>query len=321
MIQAPCKTAVNNSAKAFALNYHGGKDVFDVHKARQRFLDDGDGLKFGDCFVRLRPLHDYEIDAPQPERPAKLIVTTDIVETLTIRHNIPLTAEESRVIRRLELEFLNDLNQYFAGTELSVVDSNELEEIYSVPLHKEKLPIVSIDDLWQNSKAVYFHINRQKEQFDNRTRLASRKGKLPLEQQAKILRRELPRSDIALLDRGCIGGRTIAHSVRILRNAGLNVRKIYLAIRSEESLEKLGHKLGPSIELKPLSNRVGSEWVEARDLVGISGRPVKNDGWIPYFINTDFISAPLSNLAGFRNSCLEFLKDVEQIAKVVLEKV
>ena len=251
-----------------------------------------------------------------------LVVSTDVVETLTRRHGIRLTPEAGKSIRKLELQFLKGLGEHFDGIEVSVVSSKELEEIYHMPLHKEKLPVVSIDDLWLSNNVFYFHINRELDPSVNKTGPAPRKGHLSLEGQARQLRRLLPGDEVALLDRGCIGGGTIARSVEILRNAHINVRKVYIAIRTESSLQKLREKLGTSIEVVPLSEKlVCGEWVESRDLVGISGRPVKSSGWIPYFMDTTFISAPLAGVGEFKNSCVSFLKDVEKIAGVVLERL
>ena len=281
-------------------------------------------------FKFTSPLHEENAGKNQQERePGKLIMTADVVETLASRHGIMLTPEGSKNMRRMELQFLEGLKRHFNG-EVKVVSGAELEEIYRGQLSKEKLPIISIDDLWFYNGVQYFHINRELDVLENKIRLKPRNGHLSLERQAQELRRVIPGSDVALLDRGTIKGGTIAHSVELLKKAGLNVRKVYIAIRAEQSMEQLRKKLGPSIEVVPLAEKlVCGEWLESRDLAGVSGRPLAGDGArpaekrgrIPYFTSPDFISAPVVDLDGFRSACMNFLGEVEKMAGFVLKRV
>jgi hypothetical protein len=264
----------------------------------------------------MKPMHENAAGLGAPEQPGKMLLTADIAETLTRRHGISLAPGEVKYISRLERQFLERLDRYFSCENISLVSSGQIEAIYQKQLKNEKLPIVSIDDLWVKQGVVYFHINRELDAGTSRIHLAPRHGHQSLEKQAQELRRSLQNNEVALLDRGSIGGGTLLHSVQILRDANIRVRRVYMAVHTEQSLQNLRETLDPSIDVIPLSDKlVGNEWLESRDIVGVSGRPVKGSrGWIPYSLNPNFISAPLADAEAFTGACISLLRKVEKVA-------
>lgn len=252
----------------------------------------------------------------------RLILTGDVVSTLNGRYGIPLYLDQDRRLDELERKFLEDLaSSIFSDYDCLVLSNREVIDLYEEHTSRESLPVVSIDDLWKKEGIFYFEINRKLDSDSGDVYLAPRAGHESLENQVKHLVNQLPQGEVMLVDRGCIAGGTILYSASLLGKEGIRVRKVLLGPHRKEGFDRLKSELGSSVEISLLSHDWNcEEWVESRDLVGISGRILKNGGHSPYFAQPSYISARINDPPSFRQQCEYFLREVEMRGGVKLNR-
>lgn len=243
----------------------------------------------------------------------RLIVSGDVVSTLELRYGIGLYPNQDRQLNDIEQNFLNDLgSSIFNDYAFHVLTNREIIELYQQHRDESGLPIVSIDDLWEGNNIFHLQLNRELDLNSGNVYLAPRAGFASLEIQARNLAANLPQREVMLVDRGSINGGTILFSSSLLAKYGIQVRKVVLGPYRKEGLDRLKHELGSSIDVSVLSGHWRcDEWVESRDLVGVSGRILKGGGYSPYFAQPQYISARINEYPSFREQCEYFLKEVE----------
>ncbi len=215
-----------------------------------------------------------------PERP-KIIITLDLVHTLLRRHEMHNSPLAIARIQRIEQEAARRVKRALKNHDVHFLDSKTLEEGFRTHLEKEKLPVISIDDIHiptavDRPNLFHLHLTRQYDVEAGTHGHGPRPHAPSFEDQLGYLSGRLKGKQVALVDTGIFGGETLRRSVRLLESNGIQVKRIYAGVVRRKGLERI-HDLMPGIDVIHVLGDQGfcDDWMfEMRDLI-FGGRVVK----------------------------------------------
>lgn len=239
------------------------------------------------------------------------MVTKDIVPTLENRYKKIIRNETKTKIRKLEEEFLNEFWQYVPeNVAKESLDAEELSRQLAERIAGERNPVITLDDVYvkPGKTAGYLSVCRIIDSNGNIIGLGARPGDESLNEQLKDLSEKFEK--VALVDVGSFCGDTMVEVIKLLRDAGVEISRVYLGVWGKDAINKINGSAPASAE----KTYKFYEWIELRDLLGVDGRKTEDGQIIPYWNEpVKWASIPEENKEGVKDLCLNYNKKLLEI--------
>ncbi len=211
------------------------------------------------------------------------VFTKDAVKLFTNRFGLRLSEKDSNQIDKIEDELIADVSPYLTQEYRITVLPNP-----NAPLTENRA--LYLDDVHFGRPNTSFSVTRTLPFEDLGNRFKSEKILQRAESdslEAQV--RRLKHRNYDVVDIGIFSGKTMLEQLNLLRNQGINIDCLVVALAGRNALQSANGrqylidphtKESTGIEVKVPTERIfdWGEWIEVRDLIGLDGRSIKSAG-------------------------------------------
>ncbi len=238
----------------------------------------------------------------------------DLVPTLERYYGLDVSAARRVLLEMFEIEFMRAVGGCFSIPPM-FADAGYFA-IKSEQLHRAVRPLYVIDD-------IYFEF------------LGSCRYALPLcrsfvgvppapmslmwrrtalseaAHESDSSPRDLRGVHLAIVDDGIFSGSTVEKSVEFLRTAGAIVDTVYVVLANRDGLVDIRQSLGSETRVEVLGAVFAGGWDHSRDLLGVHGLKVGEDGHVPYWNAPHWISFVAADKPALVGVCRSYFRSLE----------